>query len=95
MLAASVGTAPALILLVLWDLAVVRLSNTPSSGMSFGFLCAPIFFPFVVIGTILSCRRSVTIRARPLVIALGMLSVGATGLVSAYWCYILTNGFMG
>ena len=96
MLAASVGTAPVLIFLVVWSFVVMRFTNTPSySFMSFGFIGAPLLFPFVVIGTILSCRRSVTIRMRPLAITLGILSVGATGLVSAYWCYILTHGFMG
>lgn len=95
MLAASAGTAPVLISLVLWDFVVVRLTNMPSSAMSFGFFIAPPLLPFVVIGTILSCRRSVTIRMRSLVIILGILSAVATGLVSAYWCYILTHGFMG
>jgi hypothetical protein len=95
MLAASVGTAPALLILVLVDLVVVRLTNMPSSMMSLGFMGAPLFFPFVVIGTILSCRSSVMIRMRPLLITLGILSVAVTGLVSAYWCYILTHGFMG
>ena len=95
MLAASVGTAPALLILVLVDLVVVRLTNMPNSMMSLGFMSMPLFFPFVVIGTILSCRRSVMIRMRPLVITLGILSVAVTGLVSAYWCYILSHGFMG
>jgi uncharacterized membrane protein len=95
MLAASVGTAPALLILVLWDIVAVRLTSMPSSMMSLGFMSAPLLFPFVVIGTILSFRRSVMIRIRPLVIVLSMLSVAATGLVSAYWFYILTHGFMG
>lgn len=95
MLAASAGTAPVLIFLALWDYVVLRVTNMPSSAMSFGFFIAPLIFPFVVIGTILSCRRSVTLRMRPLVIGLGILSLVATGLVSAYWCYILTHGFMG
>ena len=38
MLAASVGTAPALLILVLVDLVVVRLTNMPSSMMSHGFM---------------------------------------------------------
>lgn len=95
MLTASVGTVPVLIFLVLWDYVVVRLTNMPSSVMTLGFICAPFIFPFVVIGTILSFRRSITIRMRPVVITLSMLSVGVTGLVSAYWCYILSHGFMG
>ncbi|MCX6976144.1 MAG: hypothetical protein NTZ94_18015 [Verrucomicrobia bacterium] len=38
MLAASVGTPPALLILVLVDLVVVRLTNMPSSMMSHGFM---------------------------------------------------------
>ncbi len=95
MLATSVGTAPALLILVLVDLAVARFTNMPSSMITLGFVSAPLLFPFVVIGTILSCRRSVMIRMRPLVITLGILSVAVTGLISAYWYYILTHGFMG
>ena len=95
MMAASVGYVPALLILVLWDIVIVRFTNMPSSAMSLGFVCAPLLFPFVVIGTILSCRSSVMIRMKPLVVTLNILSVGVTGLISAYWCYMLTNGFLG
>lgn len=95
-LAASIGTAPVLILLILLDLIMERFSPPISAGLApLGFMGAPFLFPLVLIGTIASCRRSIAIRQRPLAIALGLLGVTMTGLITAYWCYILTHGFMG
>ena len=94
--AISVSTAPALLLLVLWDFIFVRLNIMPlAHAASVGFIAGPILFPFVVIGTVISCCRSVAIRMRPLGIALGVLGAGITGLLFAYWCFIFTHGFMG
>lgn len=96
MIAASVGTAPVLILLVLWAFITAKYSNMPNThAIQLGLLGAPFLFPFVLAGTAISCCRSVPLKMRPLAIALGITSVGAIGFVTAYWCYILTHGFMG
>jgi hypothetical protein len=96
MIAASVGTVPVLILLALWTFITEKYSNMPNfHAIQLGLLGAPFLFPFVVAGTAISCCRSVPMKMRPLAIALGITSVGAIDLVIAYWCYILTHGFMG
>ena len=95
-LAASIGTAPVLILLILWDFIFVRSNIMPLvQATRVAFISAPFLFPLVAIGTAISCRRSVVIRMRPLAVSLGILGSGITGLISIYWCYILTHGFMG
>jgi hypothetical protein len=95
LLAASIGTVPALILLVIWDSISVPAGIMPRArAVEFGLIGGPFLFPFVVAGTAMSCCRSVAIRMRPMMVSLGLLAVGATGLATAYWCYILTHGFM-
>lgn len=94
--AVSVSTAPVLISLALWDFVFVHHGNMPlARATSMGFIAGPILFPFIVIGTFISCQRSVAIRMRPLAIGLGVLGTGMTGAISAYWYFVLTTGFMG
>ncbi len=93
-LAICVGTAPFLVFLWLWDLVAVYFADKPSGAVSLGLFIAPLLFPLVVIGTIMSCRRAVAVGMRPLVILLGIVGTGLTGLVIVYWAYVLTHGFM-
>ena len=89
-----VSTAPILLLLVVFDYSFMYFINSSINASSIGFMIAPFILPFVLAGTIISCLRSVKIKMRPLYIILGCLGVIMTSLITAYWAFILTSGFM-
>ena len=92
LVAVSVGTVPVILVLGLVDFMMVHF-RLESLCIRWIFLSAPLLFPVVLAGTIISCRRSIPVRRRPLAILLGVLGTGLTGFMIAFWWVILTSGF--
>jgi hypothetical protein len=97
LIAISVGTTPLLLLLLVWNLTFLCLGNRTLSDPAAisGVFAGPLLFPFVIAGTVVSCRRSIPIRRRPLVITLGVISIGLTGFTILFWWGISQWGPIG
>jgi len=87
LIAISVGTTPTLLVLFAWYLIFLRLGNRTLSDPAaiVGVFLGPVLFPFVLAGTVISCRSSIEIRRRPVVITLGAISAVLTGWTILFW----------